>query len=415
MRYKILLFTFSFFTLLSLHAQNTTKVFAITGDNNNANNPFLWTNISEVDAKSGKVLRPLYTHLRTAFDFYDGNTKAKRFGSSWQNNQKSPAPQMPASYIVAAAAYDVRHHRMFITPMQQPELRWINLDDKGDALKIYTVPIPLSAALVASEGAQITRMVIAADGYGYALTNDANHLIRFSTGRKVVAEDLGALQDAADNGAVSVHVKNTSFGGDMIADAAGGLYLISAYHAVFKIDITAKSALYIGKIKNLPEGFTTNGAAVDEEGKLVVSTAGPTGGYFSVDMNSWEASKISGDNKTDGVSDLASSNFAFQKKSALVPVVVAATMQPLSNITVYPNPVTQSVVRLNFANKETGRYMIQLVDLSGRLAMQTPFTLASRNQVTEMKMPAKFAKGVYMVKVVNAAGQNIYTNRILVN
>ena len=414
MRYKILLITVAFFTIVSLRAQNTSKVYAITGENN-SNNPFLWTNISEVDVKTGQVLRPLYTHLRTAFDFYDGNTKAKRFGSSWQRNKQNAAPQMPVSYIIAAAAYDVRHNRMFTTPMQQPELRWIDLDDNSGALKVFTVPMPLSAADVASEGGQVTRMVIAADGYGYALTNDANHLVRFSTGRKVVAEDLGALQDAAGNGAVSVHVKCTSFGGDMVADAAGDLYLISAYHAVFKIDVTARTAAYIGNIKNLPEGFTTNGAAVDEQGYLVVSTAAATGGYFRVNMNTWEAEKITGDAKTAGVSDLASNYFAFQKKSPLLPAVFTAPATMFSNIAVYPNPVTEAAFRVSFNNRETGRYTIQLMDVNGRLVMQQPFNLVYRNQVTEVDMPANFTKGVYMVNIVKANGQKVYANRILVN
>ena len=61
-----------------------------------------------------------------------------------------------------------------------------------------------------SEENQITRMVIAADGYGYALTNDANHLIRFSTGRKTAVEDLGTVIDAAANKGISVHNKCTA-------------------------------------------------------------------------------------------------------------------------------------------------------------------------------------------------------------
>ena len=414
MRYKILLIPVLVFTVLSLPAQKTNKVFAITGDNTGGS-PFIWTNLNEVDLSNGQVTRPLYTHLRTAFDFYDGNTKQKRFGSSWQSNLKTPTPQMPASYVIAAAAYDARHNRMFMTPMQQPELRWIDMDDNTATLKIYTAPLPLSASDIAVESGQITRMVIAADGYGYALTNDAGHLLRFSTGRKIEITDLGAVQDAGSNGAVSVHIKCTSFGGDMVAAADGSLYLISAYQSVFKIDVAAKTAAFIGAIKNLPAGYTTNGAAVNEDGFLIVSTAGPAGGYFRVDMNTWEAVKLTGENKTAGVSDLASSHFAFQKKIPLVPVVFSDMAKQQSHVSVYPNPVTEATFRISFDNKETGRYMVQLMDVNGRLAMQKTINLVYRNQVTEIEMPVSFSKGIYMVKILKADGKAVFTNRMLVN
>ena len=46
---------------------------------------------------------------------------------------------------------------------------------------------------------QIARMVIAGDGNGYALSNDANHLMRFTTGKKPEITDLGPVSDAEAN------------------------------------------------------------------------------------------------------------------------------------------------------------------------------------------------------------------------
>ena len=417
MKNKILLIVIALFTCFSGEAQRTNRVFAITSDGQ-PNNPYIWTNINEVDLKTGQVVRPVYAHLKTAFDFYDGKTKVKRFGSSVESNRVNQTPQLPTSFLIAAAAYDARHNRMFLTPMQQPELRWIDLDDNSAALKIYTAPLPLTTTDLASEPTQITRMVIAADGYGYALTNDANHLIRFSTGRNIEVTDLGAVQDATGNGAISVHVKCSSFGGDMVSDADGNLYLFSAYHNIFKIDVARKSAAYIGAIKNLPADFTTNGAAVNEDGDLIVSSAVATigGGYYKVDMNTWEAVKITGDNKTLGVSDLASSHFAFQKKTPVVATeLFTSNLSPLSNVSVYPNPVTEASFHISFNNKETGRYMVQLTDVSGRVALQQPLNLVYKNQTVEVEVPGSFSKGIYMVKVLNASGKSMYSNKILVN
>jgi len=43
-------------------------------------------------------------------------------------------------------------------------------------------------------------MVIASDGNGYGLSNDANHLIRFTTGKNPTISDLGAISDDAKMG-----------------------------------------------------------------------------------------------------------------------------------------------------------------------------------------------------------------------
>ncbi|MEI9956835.1 MAG: hypothetical protein WDM90_11150 [Ferruginibacter sp.] len=61
--------------------------------------------------------------------------------------------------------------------------------------------------------------------------------------------DLGNLVDAEDNkSGISIHNKCTSWGGDMIADAYGKLYVISAARQVFKVDIDTRIASYIGFI-----------------------------------------------------------------------------------------------------------------------------------------------------------------------
>jgi hypothetical protein len=418
MRYRILLAAILSCFLFSATAQKANKVFAITADNTNSNR-FLWMNISEIDLNTGQVIRPLFERSKTAFDFYDGNTKTKITPNqvTVSNNRVSIPVQAPTFTMVAAAAFDGRRNRLFITPMQIPELRWIDLDDNNTTLKVYTAKLPINATDLVNEAGQITRMAIAADGYGYALTNDANHLIRFSTGRKVTITDLGALLDAPGNNGISVHNKCSSFGGDMISDADGNLYLFSAFHSIFKVDIAAKTATYIGVMKNLPGNYTTNGAAIDENGQLIVSSANSNEGYYQVDMNTWEATKLPGNSKTLSVSDMASSHFAFEKKKTLEisPIVFTKPAIQLNKITVYPNPVTESMFRVSFDNKETGRYLVQVMDVRGRMAMQQSINVGFKNQVVEIDIPSGMSKGMYLVKVLNANGKAMYADKILVD
>src|SRR5882757_8181726 len=122
--------------------------------------------------------------------------------------------------------------------MRINELRWMDVSAKGDNQQFYSIEnTALKGLDLNDEANHITRMDIAADGNGYAVTNDANHLIRFTTGKKTVITDLGNIIDAESNKGVSVHNKCTSWGGDMIADAYGKLYIISASHNVFSLDI----------------------------------------------------------------------------------------------------------------------------------------------------------------------------------
>jgi hypothetical protein len=184
----------------------------------------------------------------------------------------------------AAMAYDKKHERLYYTPMSINQLRYIDLKSG----KIYYFEgedfgVVKSGGDV---GNQITRMVIASDGNGYALTNNANHLIRFTTGKKPEITDLGAVTDDAA-AKISVH-SSGGYGGDMVADASGNLYLITAGRNVFKINIDTKAATYVGAIKGLPKGFSTNGAMVEEGSKVIVASSESTVGYYRFDLKPWK-------------------------------------------------------------------------------------------------------------------------------
>ena len=126
---------------------------------------------------------------------------------------------------VAAIALDKKNNRLYYTPMFIDQLRYIDLK----TMKVYFITdfgftgIKTKAA---DQSNIVTRMTIGDDGYGYALTNDANHLLQFTTGKKTTVTDLGALVDDPGNKTVSVHNSCNSYGGDMIADDDGNLYLV---------------------------------------------------------------------------------------------------------------------------------------------------------------------------------------------
>ena len=338
--------------------------------------------------------------------------------------------EKPFATNSAAMAYDKKHDRLYYTPMAINQLRYIDLKSN----KIYYFEDEPFGTVKGMGDApnQITRMVIASDGNGYALTNDANHLIRFTTGKKPTITDLGPLNDDAANEKFSVH-SSGGFGGDMIADASGNLYLVTANRNVFKFPIDTKVAAYMGTIKGLPRGFSTNGAMVEEGSKVIVASSESTVGYFRFDLNTMQAEKVSSEESgVFNASDLANGVLAFDKKKKEKkeepPVVTEESKQTAAeenaktrkpevlfenSISVYPNPVTNGSVKVSFNDLPAGKYQVQLMDIDGKLIKSKDVVINSATQVENFSFP-DVAKGSYFIKVLNEPNKVSVTNKLVV-
>jgi hypothetical protein len=405
MNIKFLLSTTFIAAGFSLSAQHAGNTFAITGD---GNHDFMWMNIRQVDLASGKIVKDVYQREKTSFVMMDADSKTR-----------SLAGQRPTETMVAAAAYDKNQNKLFFTPMRVGELRWLDLNAKGDAQNYYTVTSSLlnSNAALADEANHFTRMVIAADGNGYALTNDGSRLVRFTTGKKVTITDMGSVIDDESNKTISIKNKCTSWGGDMIADAYNKLYIISANHYVFSLDVETRVAKQIGYITGLPANYSTNGAAVDQDGNVVVASANTFAGYYKFSMKDFVASFIEGSDMQYNASDLANGNLLYQKEAdaartfadfkPVIPVIA-------NEAHIFPNPVTSGEFNIYFEGQQAGKYNVTVTDLSGKPVMNRTVTVNSKTQVETVPLNRNFAKGMYMVKVTDANNKFIFTERIVV-
>src|SRR5688572_7904637 len=231
-------------------AQNDRFAYAITDISKEGAG---WNALRKLDLQTGKYSQLLLNGTDLQLAVYDAVSKK-------QLSQKEDAKygnmlQAPFSTGVAAAAYDKKNQRLYYTPMFIDQLRYVDLR----TMKVYYVsdqPFTKLGNMHNDEAKIITRMVINPDGYGYAITNDANTVIRFTTGKKPKIEQLGALVDDPANGAISVHNRCSSFGGDMISDDKGNLYILSARNNVFKVNTETKVAKYLGSINGLSPNFT---------------------------------------------------------------------------------------------------------------------------------------------------------------
>jgi len=317
---------------------------------------------------------------------------------------------------VAAMAFDKKTNRLYYTPMLFDQLRYIDLK----TMKVYFV---MDKAFTgkpvknADQGNIVTRMVIASDGFGYALTNDATQLIRFSTGKTLTTEDLGAIVDDPANKGVSIHNSCTSFGGDMIADNEGNLFVISARNQVFKINPANKVATHLGMIDGLPEGFTVNGAAVNEENRIVVSSALRTE-YFTVNQHDWSAIPYAISNTSWNSSDLANSNLLTTTvKNSNTVDFVSRNPAPHSGdgkISLYPNPVSNNQFVMQFSQLKAGNYSLQVTDVMGRSIVLQNISISGDNHAQVVKLDPAAARGIYLIKVTDGGKQEVYSTKIVV-
>lgn len=401
------------------------KTFIITSS---ANAPLLYDHVSSIDINSNKSLNDIFDitknySLRNSS--YRSYTPVDKKNDRETEKNKIGGAHGPMGGSVACMAYDQKNERLYYVPQQLSELRYIDLKQKDPSftcLENQSLNLLHNKEDVAN---QITRMTIGSDGFGYALTNDGEHLIKFSTQETPTIQDLGVL---IDNPANSILVRSscTSWGGDIVADASGNLYLITIRNHVFKISLPSKQADFIGTIKNLPQEFTVNGASVDENGDLVVSCGTSIGKNFSplykVKWPSLEAVAVGGNMSGVGnISDMASSNLLFQKDSKQEVKIVGFSQltveTPENNlpvINIFPNPISNGRFQVRTSNmKAKGEYKLLLLDATGKSIMEGKMNLGLKSNTNSFSFPAQRAKGVYFIQIADVFNRTIYSQQLI--
>lgn len=373
-----------------------------------------WNALRKLDLQTGTYSDVLINGTDAKLAAYDAVTKKQLTlgpDAKWGN-----LLQMPFSTGVAAAAYDKRHNRLYFTPMFADQLRYVDLK----TMQVYHVtgqPFTGAGDMHNDEAKIITRMVIAPDGNGYAVNNDGTSFIRFTTGKKPAVTQLGSLVDDPANNGISVHNRCSSFGGDMIADDAGNFYILSARNNVFKVNAENKVATHLGAITGLPAAFTVNGAVVDGEGNLLVSSAVDSKSYFVVNSKDWSATAYGGAQAVFRSSDLANGNYLSTAASNPIKEIAAISRpeEALSKqIAVYPNPATDNKIFVQFNAIPQGEYVVELTDVMGRRITQKRLAINNPTQTQTFPLKSTNAKGVYMVKVYDAGNHSVFTQKVIV-
>ena len=406
----LLLGSFSF--SLITYSQNDRFAFAITDLQSTGSG---WNALRKLDLKSGEFTTVLLNGSDAAIPAYDVTTR--KAYKSMPDIKFGDYMAAPFNTGVAAMAYDKKNNRLYFTPMFIDQLRYVDLK----TMKVFYVTDQAFTKLGSmhnDEGKVISRMVINPDGTGYAVSNDANTFIRFTTGKKLEITQLGSLVDDPSNGGVSIHNRCSSWGGDMIADDEGKLYILSSRNSVYKIDVETKAAKLLGYIKGLPQDFTTNGAVVTTEGKVLVSSAVNGNAYFLVDPKDWSATQYESKAGIFKSSDLANSNFLQTKPKNATQSEIVTRKTPLniiaaSKIQIYPNPANDQFT-LQFGKIPTGNYNIEMTNAIGQIVTQRAVNVQSEDQVETFSIKSSMARGVYLIKVSSSNKESVHTQKLVV-
>ncbi|HVK96912.1 MAG TPA: T9SS type A sorting domain-containing protein, partial [Flavisolibacter sp.] len=174
-------------------------------------------------------------------------------------------------------------------------------------------------------------------------------------------------------------------------------------------------ATHLGTIKNLPANYTTNGAVVDGDGNLVVSSAVDGSAYYTVSPKDWTATPYLA-TAVYKSSDLANSNYLStrSKNNSEIPVITRAEERFSKLISVYPNPIITNRINIQFNKVPAGDYTLELTDVLGRSVMQRQIRVSSESEAQTLPLSGSNTKGIYMVKVFDEGKQSVFSQKVVV-
>lgn len=401
------------FIFNSARSQSDHFAYAVTAVNKGGSE---WVALRKLDTRSGdysNALLNIQEKSLSAINFasYKLSVAYEISNSVSSAANKSPYPAMGSS--VAAIAYDRKSNRLYYSLMNLDQLRYVDLS---------TMEVITSSSQYFSKAGKydfitagpINRMVIAPDDYGYTITNDGNHLLRFTTKGSPIVSDLGELVDDPLNQAMSIHNPCANSGGDLIADDAGHLYLITSSNRVFKIDIATKTTSFVKVISGLPQKFTTSGAAVTDDGKLLVSSSQYSDANFIVDPETWEALASTANHETFASADLANSNPLLTRKTTNANLLFEESLEKSGKIKVFPNPLLFDEVSVQFNQLPPGNYTIQLANVLGRKPIEKKVSISAHTQTEILRIPGSTAQGFYYIRIIDENNNVVGIQKLIV-
>lgn len=372
---------------ISAHAQQ--DIFALTGK---GSQQIQFNDFRSLDMKAG-VSGETFLNDQSLPNVFSQTTNAP-FTESKSSIHHAQTPSM------AALAYDASGNDLVYIPMFSSNLYVLDAKSKKITLVENTVVKSVSCDI----GSHITRMTTGSDGNIYAMSNSGSQLIQISKKNgKYSLTDLGKIKDISNNPQVAINMVQTGFGGDMIADANGDLYVFSASGNVFRISLKNLTSEFIGKVSGLPENYSLNGAAVNSAGKIVVASA-KGGNFYEVTFDGLQAKPIN-NGLNYNIYDLAS-RYLVNDNSKIV------TNPTFAGVDVYPTRV-KDYVNINLGDKNKGQALVEIYNGAGIKILSKNLKISERNTIHQIDL-GNFNTGLYIINVKDESGKQIITKKIII-
>ncbi len=282
---------------------------------------------------------------------------------------------------------------LFYIPMNGTKVSSVNTTSKTGS--IYE--IPHSILDNKDQGTYFARMTTASDGFMYALNNNGSELLKISSGGTI--QNLGSIQLIGEK-AKALGNDTSVYGGDMIADAFGNIYVFSAAGHVFKINPNNLNANYIGKINGLAQGYTVNGAAVMKDGNVLLATSSAHG-FYTMDINTLETTFKADYNLP--VYDMASPYFLRQN---LMDEIIEAS----SYYSLYPTIVKESELNIVSKSTKNSNLHVTVWNLNNKQIYSNTLNV---NKIGDYKVSlnGSLQPGIYVLKAVNQEGIEVINTK----
>lgn len=295
-----------------------------------------------------------------------------------------------SSHYIAAMALDHQGHLLSMDMLGSTVYRYTS-----DGLMAINNPNTLPSKW--TEEALFARMATAADRSTYALNNNGSELLRITNGQ---ITSLGMVKGYKE--IFEQREERAGFGGDMIADEEGNIYVLTAFAYVVKIDVDNMTATYVGQITGLPEGYSVNGAAVLKNNDILISSSQPKD-FYVLNMSSLQAAFYANNNMP--TYDLAS-KYLLQK----------AKINVNNNLTSITLNIIPTIVKDNFFNIVSdgmveGKALVSIYNIDGKLIQKQNKNIVAGDNTIRI---SNFTPGYYIVTITNDQNQELYTTKISV-
>lgn len=294
-----------------------------------------------------------------------------------------------SKYIAAMTTNDAGD--LYFIPMTQSRLMTVSSASKNGSF----TNIENSTLDTKNQGTYFARMTTAPDGFMYALNNNGTEFLKISSNGAI--QNLGSVEGFIAESKNLVN-ETLAYGGDMIADAFGNLYVISAAGNVFKLNPDSRNSSFIGKIKGLPEKYTVNGAAVDKNGNVVLGTSSEFG-FYTMNIDTLEAKFAA--NYDFPVYDLASSYFLKQND--------ADNLYGIS-YSLYPTIVKTNELNIVSKSNESNILNVSVWSLNNKKVYSNTLSVKATGDY-KINLNGALQPGIYILKATNQDGAEVINTK----